>query len=74
MLKKIIKSYYKLLDEKLENWTMVVLLIAIIIVLISLFIRWDDINLITKSNILETNNSFSNNIIEVNWKQYKLIQ
>ena len=75
MLKKIIKTYYKLLDEKLENWTMVVLLIAILIVSASLLTKDTNANLLVKNNVFESNitkiNQFS--IININWKQYKLI-
>jgi hypothetical protein len=33
MFEKVVKNYYKLFDEKLENSTLVVLIIALIIVL-----------------------------------------
>jgi len=72
MLKKIIKTYYKLLDEKLENWTMVVLLIAVLIISASLFTKDTNANLLVKTNIIEHNN-YQNNIIEINWVKYKII-
>lgn len=79
MLKKIIKSYYKLLDEKLENWTVVVIVIAILIVWVSLIINDTKINSYSKSNILEVNkyttynNIYQNSILEINWLRYKII-
>jgi len=72
MFKKIIKTYYNILDNKLENWTLVVVFIAILIVLISLLIRNWDSNL----NVLNINknNILTSNIIEIDWKQYELIR
>ncbi len=64
MLKKFIQSYYKLLDEKLENWTIVVIIIALIIVLVSLSINYNN-------NNFRLINS-TENVIEINWVKYKL--
>jgi len=36
MVKRIIRSYYKLFDEKIENWIAVIIIIVILIVLASL--------------------------------------
>jgi hypothetical protein len=72
MLKKIIKTYYKLLDEKLENWTMVVLLIAILIISASLLTKDANAWLLAKNNIIESNIT-ANNIIEINWVKYRII-
>ncbi len=73
MLKRIIQNYYKLLDEKLENGTVIVLMIAFLVVAI-----WDVTNASTtnnnsyvKASISEYNKS--NQFIEVNWKTYKLV-
>ena len=61
MFKKIIKNYYKLFDEKLENWTIVVLLIAALIVWVSLLTKNTDATLTSKVNILE-----------IEWIKYKV--
>lgn len=73
MLKSFIKSYYKLLDEKIENWTIMVLIIAVLITTI-----WDTVNnpnntkvLSLKTSIMENNTD--NDIIVINWKLYKLV-
>jgi len=63
MLKKTIYAYFKLLDEKLENWTIVILVIAILIVLVSIIIN--DLHVST--------NKSENSVININWKNYKLI-
>ena len=75
MLKKIIKTYYKLLDEKLENWTMVVLLIALLIISASLITNDANASLLAKNNLLETNITHQNqySIIEIDWIKYKII-
>jgi len=72
MIKKLIKTYYKLLDEKLENWTMVVLLIAVLIISASLLTKDANANLLVKTNIIEHNN-YQNSIIEIDWVKYKII-
>lgn len=70
MLKKIIKSYYKLLDEKLESWPIIILIIAFLIIWVSLVIS--DTNAIykTKTSIFER--STNNSLIEIDWKKYKI--
>jgi len=72
MLENFIKNYYKLLDEKIENGTIMVLIIALLIITI-----WNIINsseksdfLGIKSNILEADNN--NQLIIINWKKYIL--
>lgn len=78
MLKKLLDTYYKLLDEKLENWTIVVILIAILIVSVSLIINNTNAKLYAKNNILEINrNTTHSNIykwsfLELNWIKYKI--
>ena len=71
MIKNFINTYYKLLDEKLENWTIVVLLIAFLIVSAS-FITKPETNAIfyVKSNILEKERESS--FIEIKWVKYKI--
>ena len=66
MLKNFIKNYYKLLDEKLENGTIVVIIIAWLIVLVSLFINYNNNNFRLNAAIVESN------IIEINWIKYKV--
>lgn len=74
MFKKIVKTYYKLLDEKLENWTMVVLIIAGLIVCASLITKDTNALLYVKTNILETNKKIvsTNDIIMINWLEYRI--
>ncbi len=64
MVKKIISSYFELLDEKLENWTLVVLLIAILVVLVSILIN--DLQ-VRKNHILERST------IQIDGRTYELI-
>lgn len=74
MLKNFIENYYKLFDEKLENWTIIVLIIAILIISV-----WNITNVSnkeifvnSKTNLLE--NSIKNEIIILNGKTYRLIK
>lgn len=57
MWTKIINSYFKLLDEKIESWTIVVIIIAILIILTSVII-----------NNTGKNINYSKSNIELNWK------
>ncbi len=59
MVKRLINSYVKLLDEKLENWTLIVLIIALLIILVSMII-----------NDLKLNGK---NTIEIDWIKYEKI-
>lgn len=65
MVKRLISSYFELLDEKLENWTLIVLLIAILVVLVSILI-----------NDLQLRKNYNTKVstIEYNWNKYKLIE
>lgn len=74
MLKNFIENYYKLFDEKLKNWTIIVLIIAILIISV-----WNITNVSnkeifvnSKTNLLE--NSIKNEIIILNGKTYRLIK
>jgi hypothetical protein len=70
MVKKIINSYFELLDKKLENWTFIVLIIALLVVFVSILIN----NLHDKKyNVTEKNNKIEKSIIEIDWKKYQLI-
>lgn len=73
MLKNFIKNYYKLFDEKLENGTVIVLIIAFLITSV-----WNITNtsnnevlLSSKANLFETQRT--NEIIVINGKTYQLI-
>lgn len=73
MLKRFIKNYYKLFDEKLENGTVIVLIIAFLITSV-----WNITNasnketlLSAKTNLFETQRT--NEIIVINGKTYQLI-
>lgn len=74
MVKKFIKSYYKLLDEKLENWTLVVILIALLIVSAAIITK-EDTNawVLVKSSLLEAKKINPDNIIEINWIKYQIV-
>ena len=75
MLRKLVKTYYELLDEKLENWTLVVLLIAILIISASLITNDANASLMIKNNVLETNVVYQNqsSIIKIDGVEYKII-
>jgi len=73
MLKNFIKNYYKLFDEKLQNGTVIVLIIAFLIISV-----WNLTNasnnemlLSAKANLFETQRT--NEIIVINGKTYQLI-
>lgn len=73
MLKRFIKNYYKLFDEKLQNGTVIVLIIAFLITSV-----WNITNVNNKSNltfakanILETKTT--SEIIIINGRTYQLI-
>ena len=74
MLKKIIKTYYKLLDEKLENWTIIVIVIAALVVWASIFIKDTNAVSLMKSNVLESNSlkNINQNTVDINWVKYKI--
>ena len=79
MLKKLVKTYYKLLDEKLENGTVVVLIIALLIVWVSIAIQDASAWRYSKASIFETNlnmsyqsNIYQNSILEINGIRYKI--
>ncbi|MDP2090803.1 MAG: hypothetical protein Q8K30_04365 [Candidatus Gracilibacteria bacterium] len=65
MVKRLISSYFELLDEKLENGTLIVLLIAILVVLVSILI-----------NDLQLRKNYNTKVstIEYNGNKYKLIE
>lgn len=73
MVKRIIEWYFKILDEKLESWTFVILIIAILVVIASYVTKNSNTNMYLKSNIIEHNFS-SGDIIIINWKSYKLME
>ena len=62
MVKKIIRSYYKLFDEKIENWIIVIIIIVILIVLTSLIINNWNVN----------NNILADNVLKIDWKEYTI--
>lgn len=73
MLKRFIKNYYKLFDEKLQNGTVIVLIIAFLITSV-----WNITNasnketlLSAKANLFETQRT--NEIIVINGRTYQLI-
>ena len=73
MLKRFIKNYYKLFDEKIENGTIIVLIIAFLITSIWNVTNSDNKSILsfTKVNILETKTN--SEIIIINGKTYQLV-
>lgn len=75
MINKFVKNYYKLFDEKIQNWSVMVLIIAFLIASVwnVTHASWKDKieNNYLKANILEINNK--SDYIKINWKTYKLI-
>lgn len=73
MLKKFIKNYYKLFDEKLQNGTVIVLIIAFLITSVWNITNANNKSTITfaKANILETKTT--SEIIIINDRTYQLI-
>ncbi|NVP17803.1 hypothetical protein HUU51_03730 [Candidatus Gracilibacteria bacterium] len=73
MLKKFIKNYYKLFDEKLQNGTVIVLIIAFLITSVGNITNANNKSTITfaKANILETKTT--SEIIIINDRTYQLI-
>lgn len=72
MLRNFIKNYYKLFDEKLQNGTIIVLIIAFLISSIwNVTNAWNKSELYVKANILETRTT--NEVIIINGKTYQLI-
>jgi len=72
MLKKFIKNYYKLFDEKLENWTIIVLIIAFLITSIwNVTNAWNKSELYFKASLVDSKSI--NDIIIVNGKTYKMV-
>ncbi len=49
----LVKKYYKFFDEKLENWTMIIFIIAILITAAWLFLNPDKSSFQYKTNFLE---------------------
>ncbi|MDD3793484.1 MAG: hypothetical protein PHI37_01610 [Candidatus Gracilibacteria bacterium] len=72
MLRNFIKNYYKLFDEKLQNGTIIVLIIAFLISSIgNVTNAGNKSELYVKANILETRTT--NEVIIINGKTYQLI-
>ncbi len=74
MINKFIKNYYKLFDEKLNNWTIIVLIIWFMIAWVwNITHSYESSITYTKSNILESK-AIEKEIIEIDWKTYKLVK
>ena len=73
MLKRFIKNYYKLFDEKLQNGTVIVLIIAFLITSVWNITNANNKSNLTfaKANILETKTT--SEIIIINGRTYQLI-
>ncbi len=74
MLYKIYNTYKELLDVKLKDSTFLVIIIALLIISAGAIIpNKSFVN--SKNNILEIqkiNNTESNNIINIDWKNYRI--
>ena len=74
MINKFIKNYYKLFDEKLNNWTIIVLIIWTMIAWVwNITHSYDSGITYAKSNVIESK-AIVKDFIEINWKTYKLIK
>lgn len=75
MINKFIKNYYELFDEKLNNWTIIVLIIWFIIAWVWNITHAYDSNNTTyiKSSIIESQIKMED-FIEINWRTYKLVK
>ncbi len=62
---------YKLLDEKLHNWTIIVIIIAFLIISVWNITNQNKSTINLKANIVEAQNTIE--YIEINWKIYKLL-
>lgn len=51
MLKKFIEAYYHLFDSKIKNWTLVVFIVSIIIILIWLLSKHEQTFIHLKSSL-----------------------
>ena len=78
MGRKLYKTYKKILDEKLKNSTFLIIIICFLIVSVWIIVP-NNSEISKKNNILEIGNIFSEkndldteNIIEINWKKYKV--
>ena len=63
MVKAFIKNYYKLFDEIINNWTIIVLLIIAIVIWVSYLSKEQR----TKNTLSSTN------IVEIDWVKYKVV-
>lgn len=73
MLRKVIKNYYKLFDEKINNWSVIVLIIWFMIAWVWNIANWYETTFnYAKANTIESKIEL-NQYIKVNWKTYKLV-
>ncbi len=54
-MKYLIKNYYKLFDEKLENWTMIIIIIAVLILFIWVSMNFQE-NKLPEKKVMEIKN------------------
>lgn len=74
MFKKLVRSYYKLFDEKLNNSTIIVLIIALLVAAIWVIvnIKSPNDNSDLKTSIIDS--KIDKEIIQVDWNTYKLVK
>jgi hypothetical protein len=75
MLKQLINTYQKFLDERLGNGTGIVALIALVILSVGIT-QQTTMTSYNKANVLEIQNSiqtFDKNIVTINGKKYEVI-
>lgn len=73
MAKKFYIAYKNFFDVHIENSTIIVVIISMLIMLVWVYIPEKD-KLYTKANVLESKmNNFSWKIIIIDWVEYKLI-
>jgi hypothetical protein len=70
--KKFYIAYKNFFDIHIENSTVVVIIISMLIMLVWVYIP-ESKNLYSKANVLEVKQNFSWETIIINWVEYKLV-
>jgi len=66
MVRKAYKFYKKLIDKKIDNPTVIVLIISFLIILVWFLAHRTDANLYAKNNVLEYS------VVDINWEKYEV--
>ncbi len=75
MAKKFYNYYKKLLDVQIENSTLIVVIISMLIILVWIFIPQRELSAYSKASIFDAkkNLNFSEKIVIIDGKKYKLL-